>query len=151
MDGSELPANAKIALAKNDVLISKVRTYRGAIAVIEEDGLVGSGAFTVLKEAGKINKETLVAFFKLKPTLELTLKYNTGTSYPTLFDSDILNMPIPLFDPTVQKQVKEKIQQSNKSRTKSKQLLEIAKQSVEMAIEKDEQTAMKWIDKQMQK
>ncbi len=33
----------------------------------------------------------------------------------------------------------------------SKSLLEIAKRSVEMAIEKDEQEAKKWIDNEMKK
>jgi len=52
--GVELPANAKRALKKNDVVISKVRTYRGAITIIDQDGYVGSGAFTVLHEKGRI-------------------------------------------------------------------------------------------------
>jgi type I restriction enzyme, S subunit len=88
--GSELPANAKRVLKKGDVIVSKVRTYRGAITIVEEDGYVGSGAFTVLRENGCINKETLLAFLHSKPLLAWSLKPNTGTSYPVIIDDDIL-------------------------------------------------------------
>ena len=48
----ELPDNAKRVLHKNDLLISKVRPYRGAVAIIDFDDerLIGSGAFTALRE-----------------------------------------------------------------------------------------------------
>ena len=144
--GIELPANAKIKLYKDDILISKVRAYRGAITFVMNNDFIGSGAFTVLKEKGAINKESLIAYFKSKPILNLTFKYNTGTAYPTLFDSDILNMPIPIFKKEVQDAVKEKIQKSFKCRELSKQLLEIAKRGVETAIEKSEEEAEKWIN-----
>ena len=47
-----VPANGKRKLFKDDLLISKVRPYRGAISFIdfEVDNLLGSGAFTVLQE-----------------------------------------------------------------------------------------------------
>lgn len=144
--GIELPVNAKIKLYKDDILISKVRAYRGAITFVMDNDFIGSGAFTVLKEKGAINKEVLIAYFKSKPILNLTFKYNTGTAYPTLFDSDILNMPIPIFKKEVQDAVKEKIQKSFKCRELSKQLLEIAKRGVETAIEKSEEEAEKWIN-----
>ena len=54
--GADLPKNAKRALNKNDVIVSKVRTYRGAITIVEKNGYVGSGAFTALIETGNVNK-----------------------------------------------------------------------------------------------
>lgn len=149
--GKDLPANAKIQLKNEDILISKVRPYRGAIALVEEDNLIGSGAFTVLHEKiePKINKETLYTFLRLKPILDLTLKYNTGTSYPTITDNDVLNLPIPLFEEDIQKQVKVYINSAKKLQKQSKQLLEIAKHGVEKAIEENEDTAMQWIDEQL--
>ena len=124
IQGNDLPANAKIKLHIGDVLISKVRTYRGAVAVVENSDYIGSGAFTVLHERlnSQINKETLYTFFKLKPILDLTLKYNTGTSYPTITDEDILNMPIPIFKQNIQNEIREKIQEAKKLQTQSKQL-----------------------------
>ncbi|MFC1676328.1 restriction endonuclease subunit S [Planctomycetota bacterium] len=146
--GIELPANAKRVLKKNDVVISKVRTYRGAITIIDKDGYVGSGAFTVLHEKGRINKETLFVFLHSKPLLAWSLKPNTGTSYPVIIDDDILNLPIPLFREKVQAQIQEKITESFALRKESKHLLECAKRAVEIAIEQDEKTAMRWIEEQ---
>lgn len=151
--GKDLPANAKIKLHIGDILISKVRTYRGAVAVVENYDYIGSGAFTVLHERlnSQINKETLYTFFKLKPILDLTLKYNTGTSYPTITDEDILNMPIPIFKQNIQNEIREKIQEAKKLQIQSKQLLEIAKRGVEIAIEENEENATRWINEQLSK
>jgi len=148
----ELPANAKLKLNLNDILISKVRTYRGAVTFIykELDNLVGSGAFTVLQEKNVFNKETLFVLLKTKPYLTLSLKFNTGTSYPTLDDKDILNLPIPLLHQQAQSKISQKIQQSFKARRKSRELLEIAKRGVEIYIENDEQKGINYITKQLQ-
>ncbi len=145
VEGSELPANAKRILKKNDVVISKVRTYRGGIAIIEQNGYIGSGAFTILQEKGHINKETLLTFLRSKPLLAWSLKPNTGTSYPVITDNDILNLPIPLFDKKIQIQIQQKITESFKLRKQSKHLLEFAKRAVEIAIEQNEGTAIKWL------
>jgi hypothetical protein len=44
-----------------------------------------------------------------------------------------------------QKELSAQIQESFKNRQESSRLIEIAKQAVEMAIEQDEETAMKFI------
>ena len=41
--------------------------------------------------------------------------------------------------------------ESQKAKSLSKRLLDIAKRGVEMAIEKDEQDAQKWIDEELKK
>lgn len=148
MLGSELPANAKRVLKENDVIVSKVRTYRGAMALVDQEGLIGSGAFTVLREHGQINKETLLTFLRSKPLLALSLKPNTGTSYPVILDNDILNLPIPLFNEDTQSKVKQKIAESFNMLKHSKHLLGCAKRVVEIAIEKNEDAAIKWLQEQ---
>ena len=146
--GSELPANAKRSLQRGDVIVSKVRTYRGAMSIVEENGYVGSGAFTVLRENGRINKETLLAFLHSKPLLDWSLKPNTGTSYPVIVDDDILNLPIPLFPKEIQTEIQQKVAESFDLRKQSKHLLECAKRAVEIAIEEDEETAMEWLGRE---
>lgn len=148
--GKELPANAKIRLSKDDLVVSKVRTYRGAVAIIERDNIIGSGAFTVLREAGEIKKETLFVLLKSLPYLEFSLKFNTGTSYPVIVDGDILNYPFPLVKSSIQSRICQKITESFRLRKQSKHLLECAKKAVEMAIEKNEKTATQWLQKQTQ-
>lgn len=145
--GEDLPANAKRVLKKGDVIISKVRTYRGAITIVEEDGYIGSGAFCVLREKGRINKETLLAFLHSKPLLIWSLKPNTGTSYPVIVDADILNLSIPILPREKQAQIQQKVIESFDLRRQSKHLLECVKRAVEMAIEQDEQTAIDWLER----
>ena len=149
LQGLELPANAKIKLQRNDVIISKVRPYRGAIGIVDNDDFVGSGAFTVLGENGIINKETLMVFLRLKPLLDFSLKFNVGTSYPVITDEDILNFLLPKIDSETQEEIKEKITEMYETKKLSKSLLEIAKRGVETAIEKDEQEAEKWINSEV--
>ncbi len=146
--GEELLGNAKIILKKDDIIISKVRKYRGAITIVEHNGYIGSGAFTVLKEHGRINKDTFLAFMHSKPILSLTLKPNTGTSYPVITDEDILNMPVPLIPNDIQEEIKQKVTESFALRRQSKHLLECAKRAVEIAIEQDEQTAIDWLERE---
>ena len=136
--GSDLPANCKRVLYKDNIIVSKVRPYRGAISIVDKDGYVGSGAFTVLKTNIEINKETLCTFLRLPIMLNLSLKPSTGTSYPTIIDEDILNLIIPLIDKNIQDQIAGKITASHKARQESKRLLELAKSTVENAIEHGE-------------
>ncbi|MBA4321055.1 MAG: hypothetical protein C0412_21910 [Flavobacterium sp.] len=149
--GKDLPANAKIKLNNGDLIISKVRTYRGAVAIVQNDNLVGSGAFTVLQEAGIINKETAYAYFKSAPILKLSLKYNAGTSYPVIDDKDILNLPFPFIPDKAQQKIKQKITEMYTAKALSKRLLDIAKRGVEMAIEKSEKESQEWISAELKK
>lgn len=150
LKGYELPANAKIKLFNDDIIVSKVRPYRGAIGIVNSDSLVGSGAFTVLQENGDIYKETLMVFLRSKPMLAYSLKFNTGTTYPTITDDDILRFSVPLFEPKKQGRIKSKVEESMEMKLVSRKMLDIAKRGVEMAIEKNEKDAEEWMKKETQ-
>ena len=57
----------------------------------------------------------------------------------------VKNTLIPILSDTIQKQISDKVDKSFIAREQSKCLLDIAKQGVEMAIEKDEKQAENWI------
>lgn len=139
VETSELPANAKRVLHKNDILISKVRPYRGAVAIIdfEQEDLIGSGAFTVLQQKSSYMKETLQILFRTAVYKDWLLKWNVGSSYPVIKDEDILNLPIPILPEAIQTKIASLIQQSFEYKAQSKQLLEDAKRMVEAEIEKN--------------
>ena len=141
----DLPDNAKIMAKKDDIIISTVRPNRGAVAVLEDDNLLVSGAFTVLREKGTYKKEVLQVLLRLPFYRDWLLRYNVGTSYPVIKDSDVLNMPIPLFDKETQNGIVQKVKESSDLRNQSKRLLEYAKQAVEIAIEQGEGVALKWL------
>lgn len=133
---NELPANAKMAVAKDDILISKVRPYRGAVAIIDfkAQDIVASGAFAVLREKGNFKKEVLQVLLRTSIYKEWLLKWNVGTSYPVIKDEDILNLPIPKIDLQTQDSIASHIQQSFTLRAEAKALLNEAKAKVESAI-----------------
>lgn len=139
VETSELPDNAKRVLNKNDILISKVRPYRGAVAIIdfEQEDLIGSGAFTVLQQKSSYMKETLQILFRTAVYKDWLLKWNVGSSYPVIKDEDILNLPIPILPESIQTKIASLIQQSFECKAQSKQLLEDAKRMVETEIEKN--------------
>lgn len=146
LEGKELPANAKITLEEKQLVTSKVRPNRGATAILDNHkGYIASGAFVVLKETGEVTLETLQVYLKSPFIRDLLLRYNTGTAYPTIVDTDILNLPLPLVDKGVQEAITEKIKQCSKERTEARELLGKAKRAVEIFIEKDEQEALKYL------
>ncbi len=144
----DLPDNAKIMTKVNDILVSTVRPNRGAVAILEQDDLLVSGAFTVLREKSDYPKEVLQVLLRSEMYRDWMLRYNVGTSYPVIKDNDILNLPIPILDEELKKEIVNSVQESSKLRKKSKELLDIAIKAVEMAIETDEQTALSWLEAQ---
>lgn len=153
IDEKDLPANAKILPQKGDLLVSKVRPNRGAISIIEEDysNLVVSGAFAVLREKKESDYkvETLKTLLRTPIYLDWLLKFNVGTSYPVITDEDILSLPIPIIKSNVQNEIASYIKQSMEYSKKAKELLEISTKAVEIAIDKDEQTAHNFLDRQI--
>ena len=136
--GAELPANAKRVLKKGDIIVSKVRTYRGAITIVPEDGYVGSGAFCILQENGTVNKETLFSYLRSELFLTWSLKPSAGTTYPTLNDNDILDFPMPLPPLNVQEKIAHEVRNRKSEAIRLKQeadaILEEAKGQVERIL-----------------
>ena len=145
----DLPDNAKIMTQKGDIIISTVRPNRGAVAILDEDNLLVSGAFTVLREREKYKKEVLQVLLRLPLYRDWLLRYNVGTSYPVIRDDDVINIPIPLFDDETQSIIVAKVKESSGLRNQSKQLLEYARRAVEMAIEQGEDIALKWLKEKL--
>lgn len=150
LETDNLPANAKIAAQKNDLLISNVRPNRGAVSIIDTDheNIIVSGAFTVLREKTDsiFSNEILKVLLRLNIYRDWLLKFNIGTQYPVIKDRDILDLPIPKLDEKIQKEIKIKIQNSHSLKHQSEQLLKAAKSAVEIAIEQDENAAIKYIN-----
>lgn len=138
LKGDKLPANAKIVTHGGELIISKVRPTRGAVTIIPEDWkeVVCSGAFVVLNENGTIRKEVLNVFLKSIIGKELLGRPVTGTSYPTVDDKDVLELPIPLIKQEIQNQIAELLNESYSTYRRAQILLEEAKKKVEEMIEK---------------
>jgi len=136
--GKELPANAKIKICGGELIISKVRPTRGAIAIIPDEfnkDFVVSGAFSVFNLASPAKEFLQVVLRSLIGKLQME-RPTTGTSYPTITDQDMENLWIPSVKVETQQKIADLVRKSHGARKKSKELLEEAKRKVEEMIEK---------------
>lgn len=142
IDIEELPANAKQEVKRGDLIISKVRPNRGAVAIIDFDDrdLIVSGAFTVLREreGSVFHNETLKVLLRTRMYREWLLKFNIGTQYPVIRDEDILNLPIPCIDEPIQRKMAFLVKESFSLKEESDRIMDVAKRAVEVAIELNE-------------
>lgn len=150
LNAEELPANAKQDVRRGDLLVSKVRPNRGAVAIVDCDdtGLIVSGAFTVLREKpdSLYSKETLKVLLRTPIYRDWMLKFNIGTQYPVIRDEDVLGLPIPCIDKKTHEEVAARVKESLVLRARSQRLLEVAKRALEIAIEQEESAGMEYIE-----
>jgi DNA methylase-type I restriction-modification system len=92
----------------------------------------------------------LQVLFRTKLYKDWLLKYNVGTSYPVIKDENILNIPIPVLEDHIHERIREFVTDSQNAFNRATSLLECAKFSVEMAIETDEVTAIKWLESKIE-
>ena len=144
--GGALPSRARRRVSAGQVIISSVEGSLQSCALIEDEfnGALCSTGFYVL-DSDVINSETLLVLFKSEPIQALLKQRCSGTILTAIGKDELLSMPLPKIDPDVQKAIAEKVQESFVLRRKSKELLEYAKQAVEMAIEQGEETALDWL------
>jgi len=146
---NNLPANAKYFVENGDLLISKVRPYRGAVGIVEKqsDDLIVSSAFTILRENSDYFKETLQVLMRTNLYKNLLMKWNIGTSYPVIRDKDILNLLIPNISAKIQLEIRNLVKESHSARKKAENLILIAKETLEIAIEQNEEMALLFLNK----
>ena len=74
------------------------------------------------------------------------IRIGTGGVQTNISSNDIKKILIPILSQKLQSQIQDKINKSLTFLIKSKNLLECAKRAVEIAIEQDEETAIKWYE-----
>ena len=135
----DLPNNSKIYIEKGDLLISKVRPNRKAIAIYNgEDKAYCTSAFVVLRENGKYKKELLQYLLRTNILNALIVRNVTGSTYPTINDIDILNIEIPTPPIEIQQkivnEINERKQKALRLQKEAKEILENAKSKIEKII-----------------
>lgn len=148
--GNELPSRARRKVQKGDVIVSSIEGSLESIALITEDwknALCSTGFFMV--NSDKINSETLLVLLKTRVGQLQLKKGCKGTILTAISKDELSKIVLPKIEPETQEEIKKKIAEMYETKKLSKSLLEIAKQGVEMAIEKDEQEAEKWIENKL--
>jgi len=93
---NEAPSRARRIARKGDVIVSTVRTYLKAIATIEQDGLIVSTGFAVLRAGRGVLPGYLAFAAKSSLFVDEIIRHSTGTSYPAINASDLLRLSITL-------------------------------------------------------
>ena len=75
-----------------------------------------------------------------------TEKYSAGSAQAELYPKDLDEFLVPIIDNTSQEKIVGLIEESFRLKNQSEQLLETAKRAVELAIEQDEEAAMRYIE-----
>jgi type I restriction enzyme M protein len=147
----EAPSRAQWIVKPNDVITSTVRPIRRLSALIEpeQNNYICSSGFAVLKPT-KIEPEVLLVYLRSPIVCEILDLHTTASMYPAISTEDLLSIPITLPKESTRQKITEKVRESRKAREQSKQLLEIAKTGVERAIETDEESAIAWINQQLE-
>lgn len=142
----KLPSRARRMVKHNQIIVSSIEGSLSSCAIIPEeyDGALCSTGFYIA-EASAINPETLLVLFKSAPIQALMKKWCSGTILTAISKSSLEKIPLPKISTLDQQKIASNVQKSFSLRHQSEQLLDMAKRTVEMAIEGDEDTAMKWL------
>ena len=135
---------------KGEILLSKDATPGIAYYIDKTpDKMIPSGGILRLKlKNAKILPEYLVLVLNSLIVKEQINRDVGGSVILHWRPDQVGNTLIPILSEEKQAEIQGKIVEATSLRKKSKQLLEIAKKGVEIAIEKDETTAKKWIKEQ---
>lgn len=96
----KLPKGGKIEIEKNDILVSKVRTYRNAITIFRESGVeivtASKNAFAVYRTRDTGFPYYILAFLRNPLGLNQIVMKQSGTTYPTVSSQEINTVTILL-------------------------------------------------------
>ena len=132
---------------KDTILFSKDGSVGIAYKVNKDMPIITSGALLHLNV--KDTKIVLPDYLTLvlnSPIVQLQAERDAnGAIIQHWKPSEIDKVVIPILDMSIQNEISRKVQHSFSLRLRSKELLEYAKQAVEMAIEQGEDAAVTWL------
>jgi type I restriction enzyme S subunit len=145
-------ASTKKRIKKGDIVVSRLRSYLKEIAVVQTEGgepLVCSTEFIVLRpKAGAIPVEALLVY--LRSTLpQLIFKWSQdGSNHPRFDEKELLNLHVPDIVASISQELSDSVKAATRARQHAAELLDAAKRAVEIAIEKDEKSALAYLEAQ---
>jgi restriction endonuclease S subunit len=146
--GGEAPSRARRLLKERDVIVSSVEGSLEKVALVdkEHDGCLASTGFfqfrplDILPEVLLVLSKTIVLQSQLK-------KKCSGTILTAVPKESLRDIIIPLLSFSTQQEIASLVQQSHEARKKAKELLEVAKKAVEIAIEEGEEKAINFLSR----
>lgn len=150
--GKNLPTRARRFVKAGELIVSSIEGSLNSIALItaEYNKSFCSNGFYVLK-SDFYNSEILLCLLKSIIGQMQLKKGCSGTILTAISKEELNKIILPKISNDIQVQIKNNIQKMYELKYQSKQLLEIAKRGVEIAIEEDEEVATSWINEQLSK
>lgn len=98
MSFAEAPSRARRIVRKDDILVSTVRTYLKAIAVVTEDAsdLIASTGFCVIRAHEDVNASYLGWVVKSDVFVDEVVSQSVGVSYPAINAPTLMDIKIPV-------------------------------------------------------
>lgn len=142
-DGEVIPENEigslKKRIQKNDVVVSRLRSYLKEIAVVEVPDdvfAVGSSEFIVLRSSTKnVLPEALLVYLRSLPVQTILKWSQDGSNHPRFQEEELLAIKVPDKVLKIQDDIRKIIQEGIKAHQEAKRLLAEAKAEVERLIE----------------
>jgi len=131
---------------QGDVLLTKDATPGIAYVVKEEvEGIISSGIIKLQVSDREINKEYLALWINSFIGKMQAERDCVGSIILHWKPEQIKQIKIPLLPFSTQQKIASLIQKSHETRKKAKELLDVAKKAVEIAIEKSEKDALNYL------
>ena len=137
---------------EGDVVVTRVGSIGLSARVPKEceGGTISDNLIRIrISDETKINTYYLAAFLNSIVGKELMLRNGRGSVQQRLNQETLKEIVFPILPFKKQLFIAEKVTESFNLRKQSKHLLECAKKAVEMAIETDEETAIQWLESQI--
>ena len=138
---------SKLYPKKDTILFSKDGSVGIAYKLEEDSALITSGALLhlTIKDAEDVLPDYLTLVLNSLAVQLQAERDSNGAIIKHWKPSEIEDVIIPILDIDTQKLIATKVQESFALRRKSKELLKYAMSAVEIAIEKSEEEALKWL------
>lgn len=146
--GRDAPSRAKMKLQKNDIVASSVEGSIGRVALINTDqkNLLGSTGFFVFRTKS-LPSEYLLALIKSR-VLGLQIKREaTGSILASTNSESLENIIVPNIPKEKRVRIAVLVKKAHEYYEKSKQLFSISVNAMDLALDKNEQTSINFLNK----
>ncbi|MGI9338511.1 MAG: hypothetical protein ACR2P4_08390 [Gammaproteobacteria bacterium] len=147
--GEDMPTRARRIVAQGDVIVSSVEGSLSSIALAEErhhNAFCSTGFYVINSQV--FNSETLLLLFRSVVGQMQLRRGCSGTILTAILPGAFGGIILPVIKGQKQAAIKKTITEVQHLRALSKNLLDNARQAVEIAIEKGENKALAFLQKQ---
>ena len=140
LKGQNAPSRARRVIRINDVIVSTVRPYLRAFAIIEDkifNEQICSTGFAVLRSNNEILPKYLFSFVRSNLFLKQIIGNMQGSNYPAITQDDIKTIKIPLPPLEKQKEIVEFLDVQFQALEKIRYLKENAEKTIKLILEKE--------------